>query len=121
MSNKLTIIFGGLTLPDQTQLVETTTPKEVDVEVLNGSMYTDFTSFRRSWSVAFLPLCRDDFDAIYAVYKSQYDTESYVTLVCAALGISTIVKANISDQNLRWNGDQVQDFSLTLKEQIAIS
>lgn len=117
----LTIVLGGLALPDQAQLVETTTPIEVDIQTLGGTLYTDFTAYRRSWSALLPPVCRDDFNAIYAIYRAQYTNGTYTTLVCAALGISTIVKVNISDQDLHWNGDQIQAFSLTLKEQIAIS
>lgn len=121
MSEKLTIILGGVTLPDQTELVETTTPNESDVQTLNGSLYTDFVNFRRSWSVGLLPLCREDFESIYAVYLSQYQLETYIPFVCAARSINTVVKVNISDQDIKWNGDQVQAFTLTLKEQHAIS
>lgn len=121
MSEKLTIILGSVTLPDQTQLVETTTPNETDIETLNGSLYTDFVNYRRSWAVSLLPLCRADFEAIYSVYTNQYVNESYVTFVCAARSINTVVKVNISDQDIKWNGDQVDGFTLTLKEQHAIS
>lgn len=122
MSEKLTIILGGLTLPDQVQLIETTTPKEADIVTLNNSLYTDFTGgFRRSWAVAQLPLCRDDFDAIYTVYRSQYINGMYVPLVCDALGINIVVKMNISTQDIKWNGDQVDNFSMTLQEAYAIS
>lgn len=121
MSEKLTIVLGGVTLPDQTQLVETTTPNETDTMTLNGDLYTDFVNYRRSWAVSLLPLCREDFEVIYAVYTGQYANESYVTFVCEARDISTIVKVNISDQDIKWNGDQVDGFTLTLKEQHAIS
>jgi hypothetical protein len=121
MSDLLTIILGGVTLPEQTQLLETTTPIETDVQSLDGSLYTDFINIRRSWSVGLVPLCRDDFDAIYTVYKNQYTNETYTTFVCAARSINTVVKVNISDQDIKWNGDRVDSFTITLKEQFAIS
>lgn len=121
MTDKLTIILGGLTLPDQTQLIETTKPNEIDVVTLDGSLYTDFTNVSRLWSATFLPLCRDDYEAVYNLYRSQYSGETYLTLICAALDINTIVKANISDKDYQWNGDQVKDFGLTLREAYAVS
>jgi hypothetical protein len=121
MSEKLTIILGGFILPDQTQLLETTIPNETDTRTLDGTLYTDFIGINRSWLVALLPLCRDDWDALYAVYRSQYTNETYLPLVCAARDIDTIVKMNISDQDIKWNGDRVDDFSVTLKEAYAIS
>lgn len=121
MSQKLTIILGGVTLPDQTQLIETTTPNETDIQTFDGTIYTDFRNVRRSWAASLLPLCRADYEAIYGVYMGQYTNETYVSLVCAARGINTVVKVNISDQDIKWNGDQVDAFTLTLKEQHAIS
>lgn len=119
--NDLTIILGGLTLPNQAQLVETTTPNEADVTTLDGSLYTDFINIRRSWSVVFPPICSADYKAIYALYFSQYTNETYLRLECDALSILTTVKANISDKNFQWNGDQLTNFSLTLQEAYAIS
>lgn len=119
--NPLTIVLGGLTLPHQASLIETSTPKDADIETLDGTLHTDFTGFKRSWNVTMLPLCRDDFNALYAIYRSQYSGETYLTFVCEALGIDTVVKASLSDQDIRLNGDRVQGVSLTLREQHAIS
>lgn len=122
MTQVLTLILGGLNLPVQAQLIETTTPLETDIQTLDGTLYTDFIAIKRSWSVLFPNgLCGDDFNAIYAVYRSQYPGEMYLSFFCAALSINTIVKCNISDKNIRWNGNQVDGFSLTLKEKNAIS
>lgn len=121
MTERLTIVLGGLVLPDQAQLIETTLPNEIDTATLDGSLYTDWISISRSWLVALPPLCSDDFNAVYALYRSQYTHETYLTLLCVARGINTIVKTNISDQDIQWNGDRVNAFTLTLKEAHAIS
>lgn len=121
MTPKLIALLGGVQLPDQTQLLETTTPNEADVMTLDGSLYTDFVNLMRSWTIGFPYLTQAEFDPIYELYKSQYTNETYLAFEVDQLGITTIVKVNISDKDIHFNGQQVYGFSLTLKEAYAIS
>ncbi|RDH76342.1 hypothetical protein DVS77_21550 [Mycolicibacterium moriokaense] len=118
---KLIIILGGLTLPDQTELQETTDPNEGEVRTLDGSLHTDYVNLIRSWGISFPQLSRTDYDNIYDVFKDQYENEAYTTFVCDALSINTVVKVKISSRNVTWNGDKAENVSLTLEEVNAIS
>lgn len=127
MSNLLTIVLGGLTLPDQVELIETPTPNAIDVRTLGGDLYTDFINYYRSWTAAFDALDSDTWNAIMALYKSQYENETYLLLDVAALDLSTTVKLDISPAYYQWNGSQVGDGTssnyptLTLTEAFAVS
>lgn len=125
--SQLTIILGGITLPEQIELLETPTPNAVDVRTLNGDLYTDFINYYRSWIVAFDAMLATEWSQIMALYKSQFENETYLTFECDALGINTVVKLDIGSTYWQWSGTQVGDGTqgnyptLTLLEQGAIS
>lgn len=123
----LTIFLGGFKLPEQVNLIETPTPNAVDVRTLGGNLYTDFINYYRSWTIAFDQISISNWNAIETLYKNQFEHETYLTFVCAALGINTIVKLDIGPKYYQWSGTQVGDGTqtnyptLTLTEASAIS
>lgn len=127
--SKLSVILGGLTLPDQVQLIDTSTDNAVDVRGLDGTLWTDFTDgyYTRSWTVAFDTLPIATWNSIMALYRGQFENETYLIFVVAALGINTTVRLTISPAYYQWNGNQVGDGTqsnyptLTLQEAVAIS
>jgi len=122
MANKdMEIILGGVVLPKFKTFKRTDTPNEADVVTLGGNLYTDFINQRREWAVGWDKLKSEDHDIIMALYRRQYQTEQYLMLQINAYGIYAPVKMNISSQNIRFNGSIIEAFSITLREQHAIS
>jgi hypothetical protein len=128
MSNPLlTIYLGGVLLPDQIWLIESTTPNAADVRTMDGSLYTDFINYYRSWTIAFDQITGATWNTLMTLYKIQYENETYLTLECDALSINTIVKLDVGDKFVTWSGNMVGDGTqqyyptLTLQEQSAIS
>lgn len=112
---------GTTELPLYSTLKETTTPNESENISLDGTLTTDFINNRRSWVVGWEKLKAEDYDVIRALYDAQYLTESIPIVEIPEYDITAPMKLNISDRSIRLNGEIIEGFSLTLKEQYAVS
>jgi len=121
MSKDMRIIVNGTVLPLYSTLRGLDTPIETENITLDGAMYTDFTSNRRAWVVGWQKLKYDDYLTVRALFDAQYATESIPTVVLPEYGISAPMKIVISDRDIRLNGEIIENFSITLKEQYAVS
>lgn len=122
MANKdMSIIVDSTVLPLYSTLKEQISPIEAENVTLDGSMYTDFTANRRAWVVGWEKLKAEDYDTIRDLYNAQYTTESIPIVEISEYGITAPMKLVISDKNIRLNGEIIQSFVLTLKEQYAVS
>lgn len=121
MGNLDSIILGGVTLPVPTYLREVTTPNEGQNVTLDGTIYTDFVNVRRTWEMGWAFLCKEDFDLIRAVFDDQYALEAFPTLEIDYYDVLTPVKMSINTKEIRWDGNQVAGFQITLQERFAIS
>lgn len=108
-------------MPLYKTLKEITDPNETDNTTLDGTLYTDFVNNRRSWLVGWEKLKAVDYDTIRTLYNQQYSNEAYHTVEIPEYGVTAAMKMNISDRNIRLNGEIIEGFSITLKEQYAIS
>ena len=117
----MSITIGGTTLPLYSTLREQTSPIESENVTLDGTMYTDFTSQRRAWVVGWQKLKEADYATIRALFDAQYATEAIPIVEIPEYGITAPMKLSISDRDIRLNGEIIENFTLTLKEQYAIS
>lgn len=117
----MSIIVDSTVLPLYSTLKEQIAPIEAENVTLDGSMYTDFTANRRAWVVGWEKLKAEDYDTIRDLYNAQYTTESIPIVEIPEYGITAPMKLVISDKNIRLNGEIIQSFVLTLKEQYAVS
>lgn len=108
-------------LPLYSSLKEIVDPNETENRTLDGTLYTDYVNNLRSWVVGWDKLKAADYDIIRNIYNQQYQYEMNPKITLPEYGISTRMKMNISDRNIRLNGEIVEGFSITLKEQYAIS
>lgn len=115
------MFLGGQELPKPTTFVRTLDPNETDNLTLGGTLYTDFINNRREWQVSWKLMTVEDYQIIHDLYMAQYANEAFHVLDFDAYSITEPVKINISDQNIRFNGNFVENFHITLKEQYAIS
>ena len=115
-------LSGGTTeLPLYSSLRESIDPNETDNTTLDGTLYTDFVNNRRGWVVGWEKLKAANYDIIRAIYSEQYQYEAYHTVEIPEYGVTAAMKINISDRNIRLNGEIIEGVSITLKEQYAIS
>ena len=117
----MSIIIGSTVLPLYSTLREQTSAIESENVTLDGTMYTDFNSNRRAWVVGWNKLKAADYDIIRALYNAQYSTESIPVVEIPEYGVVAPMKLVISDRDIRLNGEIIEGFTLTLKEQYAIS
>ena len=108
-------------MPLYKSLKEMIDPNETDNVTLDGTLYTDFVNNRRGWQVAWDKLKAADYDVVRGLYNDQYQFEAYHTYELPEYGITAPMKMNITDRNIRLNGEIIEGFSITLKEQYAIS
>jgi hypothetical protein len=119
--DNIVITLGGVELPDSNILLETTEPNETDVRTLDGTLDTDFINQLRGWTITWRRLSAANYDAIRAIFDAQYTNEAYPILLIPYYNIEVPVKVNISTKNIRFDGDCIIDFTITLQEQYAIS
>lgn len=112
---------GSVDLPLYSTLREMVNPNETDNQTLDGTIYTDFVNMRREWQVGWEKLKAADYDTIRDIYEEQYQYEAYPTIEIPEYGVTAPMKINISDRNIRLNGEIIEGVSITLKEQYAIS
>lgn len=117
----IAITLGGVLLPDSAVLKENPIPQESDNLTLDGSLYTDFVSVRRSWTISWVKLNKDEYDDIRQVFDDQYDLEAYPLLEIPYYNIEVPAKMSISEKDIHFDGECIIDFSITLDEQYAIS
>lgn len=126
MANKdMSIIVtdnGGVTtLPLYKTLQEKIDPIESKNITLDGTLYTDFVNNRRSWVVGWEKMKASDYDIIRAIYNRQYVTEAIPIVQIPQYGVTAPMKVEISDRNIRLNGEIIEGVSITLLEQYAVS
>jgi hypothetical protein len=112
---------GTTILPLYKTLSEKLDPIESKNITLDGTLYTDFINNRRAWVVGWEKLKAADYDVIRAIYNRQYTTENIPIVFLVEYGISAPMKVEISDRNIRLNGEIIEGVTITLLEQYAVS
>lgn len=112
---------GTTILPLYKTLQEKLDPIESKNITLDGTLYTDFVNNRRSWVVGWEKLKAADYDIIRAIYNRQYTTENIPIVFLVEYNISAPMKFEISDRNIRLNGEIIEGVTITLLEQYAVS
>lgn len=121
MSN-ITIVLDGVTLPTpNVPFKELNGENATDVRTLDGTLYTDWINRLRSWELTWLSLSATEYDAIKQIYDNQFTNNAYPLLEIDFYGISVLAKVGVNEKDIRWDGDCVHGFSITLTEQWAIS
>lgn len=112
---------GTTILPLYKTLSEKLDPIESKNVTLDGTLYTDFINNRRSWVVGWEKLKAADYDIIRAIYNRQYTSENIPIVFLVEYNISAPMKFEISDRNIRLNGEIIEGVTVTLLEQYAVS
>jgi hypothetical protein len=114
----LTDINGTLTLPPiEKQFIKAPIENAVDVETLDGAMYTDFTSKKDTWTFNFDSMSQATYDAIKAKYDAQFTTNDYPELSISFYSLSNKpVRMYINEQDIWNNCGDVQNVVLTFRE-----
>lgn len=121
MSN-IVVVLGGHTLPTPNlPFTRPLEPNEAEVETLDGTLYTDFTNYRRVWNMTWGRLTAEQYEVIENIFKQQYQTGVYPMLEIDHYGVSVPVKVSMNPQSIRNDGAEVVGVEIVLKEKFAIS
>lgn len=113
----LTDANGTVNLPAiEQQFLNKNIENATDVITLAGDIYTDFVNQKTQWTFNYDSLTEDQYEAIRAVYDSQFTLLTYPTLNIPYYSFSASCRMYINDKDI-WNhcGD-VQDVTLTFRE-----
>lgn len=114
-------VLDGVTLPEPTSMNESIVPIESDNITLDGTLYNDFGSVRRMWTINWKTLCKADYDDLRGIWDDQYTNKAYPNLTISFYSVSNVdVKMSINERDIYWDGEQMRDITITLKEQLAI-
>lgn len=118
----MTIILGGQVIPKPTGFKRIIERNETDRRTLGGSLHTDFISRLRSWELTWDAIKVEDYDTINTLFENQYVNQTYYAFQFDAYSIYTTAKIEVKeDQNIKYNNSIIENFSIILKEQYAIS
>ena len=88
---------------------------------LDGSLHVDYVNYRRGWKVSWKYLTSAEYDSIRAKFNSQFADEVFHNFGIPEYSINAPVYMKIDDKNIKWNGSIVENFSIELIEQDAVS
>lgn len=93
-----------------------------DVETLDGSVHSDWVSLEHRWTMAWRRLTQDEYDDIYDIYTSQFETGSYPTLTIDYYGVDEVpVRMKINTKDIRNWGRYIENVEITLRETTSLS
>lgn len=118
----INVYLGGHLLPvPDVPFKRSLATSESTNQTLDNTIYTDFSNYRRIWSLQWGRLSATNYDLIMEVFEAQYANEAYPILQIDLYNIYAAVKMSVSDQDIQMDGDCIVDFSITLEEQYAVS
>jgi len=114
--------LGGVNIQGQTiPFVENIIEGATDLVTLDGSQYTDFMHQRRGWTINFKVRNESQYNALRAVYNSQFTTFTYPAFSCPYYGVNGVhVRMYLNDKFIQADGCQIRDVEIRLIEQSAV-
>lgn len=71
----ITASLNGVDMPRiQKDFINTPQENATDIVTLSGEMYSDFVSVEQSYTFNYESLTQDEYDALRAIYDSQFET-----------------------------------------------
>lgn len=123
MATIMQIKLNGTLLPKHAKLVEKSSDQVAKNRALSGELTVDYWATIREWGVEFPIIDMADWDAMEAIYKSQFITGDMVHLeiISDDMNIDTYGFMSALKRNVRWNGQVVDGFSFDIEEAYANS
>lgn len=114
----ITAVLNGLQLPPlELDFINTPIENAQDVQTLDGSIYTDFSSLNSAWTLNYVSLTEDQYNAIRAIYNSQFTLFEYPLLTISYYGVEDVpVRMYINEKDI-WNHcGSVRNVQLSFRE-----
>lgn len=113
----ITAVLNALELPRiEVEFVHTSGENAVDIETLDGSLYTDFVSQEYTWMFNYDSLTEAQYNAIKAIYDSQFTLYEYPTLTIDYYSVDEVpVRMSINPKSIIDNCGTVQGVQLIFR------
>lgn len=114
----ITATLNATAMPSiEKDFIHTPTENAADVQTLSGDVYTDFVSQEYAWSFSYESLTQDEYDALRAIYDSQFTLYQYPTLSIPYYSlVEQPVRMYINEKNIWNNCGAVQNVQFTFRE-----
>ena len=117
----ITATLNGDDMPAIEQdFIATPVENAVDVQSLDGTLYTDFASEQREWTFSYESLTEVQYQAIRDKYDLQFTDYVYPTLSIPHYSLSNMpVRMYINEKNIWNNCGDVQGVQIKFRETVA--
>lgn len=114
----ITATLSGTTMPPiERDLVDTPIESAVDVETPSGDIYTDFVAQKRMWTFNYASLTKAQYDALRAIYDSQFTLFQYPVLSIPFYSVvDQPVRMYINEKHIWDNCGSVAGVQIRLRE-----
>ncbi len=115
------IYLNGTQLPQYLELKTAPVSNAAKNYSLNGTLYIDYMNNRRVWEVKWGLLTRDQVQVLINLYYAQYSTSTPISLGIPGLNLTANVYMVMSPDQIKYNGQYSENFTVVLEEFLAIS
>lgn len=118
ISASLTDDNGTLAMPAiEKQFLNTPIENAVDVQTLNGNVYTDFTNQKATWEFNYDSLTEDEYNDIRAKYDAQFTLFQYPLLSIPYYSLTDrVCRMYINEKDIWNNCGAIQNVKLIFRE-----
>lgn len=103
--------------PIEVDFLHTPIENAVDIETLDGSLYTDFTSINHSWAFNYDSLTEAQYQALRDAYNAQFTDYQYPLLSIPHYSLADQpVRMYINEKNIWNNCGDVQNVQIRFRE-----
>ena len=117
----MALIIGGELLQNPTEFKRIYQRNETDRRTLGGTLFTDFINLNRDWEMTWKLISEADYNTINQLFFDQYENGTYPYMQFDAYSIYAPVKIELTDQQIKHNGNYISGFSIIIKEQLPVS
>lgn len=107
----------SLTMPPiEKQFIHAPIENATDIQTLDGNIYTDFTNQKSEWTFNYDSLTEDEYNAIRAIYDSQFSLYEYPVLSIPHYSLEDQpVRMYINEKDIWNNCGAVQNVQLRFR------
>ena len=116
-----TLYINNELLPKHLNLKQNLIPNAAKNNTINGTLYVQYFNNRRTWEVSWSLLTREEVQQILDLYYSQFATAIPLTLNIPGVQLTVYVYMEVSPDDIKYNGQYSNEFSVALEEIYAIS
>lgn len=115
------IYLNNQLIPKHLNLTQIAEPNQAKNLTINGTLYVQYFNNRRSWEISWSLLSRDEVQILLDLYYYQFENAMPLNLNIPGRDLNVFVYMNISKDDIKFNGQYSNSFSVKLDEIYAIS